>query len=132
MDLLDKLIQKMDSGDPCNRYFRNLPRGKTLSALWASDNIYLNYSPSWTAGDYGATHPNHKDITLTAWLLSTQSKYMIAATLVHELAHIGGAPGGASTDAEDAVGACYFRAPVYRPWITGSIQDIADQLEMMG
>jgi len=53
---------------------------------------------------------------------------MIAATIVHEFAHIAGAPGGASHKAEKAADKCGF-GPQYNPKIMGSIRELGVHLE---
>ncbi len=53
---------------------------------------------------------------------------MIAATIVHELAHVAGAPGGASHAAEKATDKCGFK-PQYDPTILGSINSLGKYLE---
>ncbi len=45
-------------------------------------------------------------ISVTLSYAAVSSQWIMLATLVHELAHINGAPGGASKQAEDALLAC--------------------------
>lgn len=53
---------------------------------------------------------------------------MIAATLVHEFAHIAGAPGGVSHAAEKAADQCGFK-PQYDPTILGSVEELGKYIE---
>lgn len=53
---------------------------------------------------------------------------MVAATIVHEFAHIAGAPGGASHAAEKAADMCGFKLQ-YNPAILGSIKQLGAYLE---
>lgn len=126
--ILDNLERKIDLNGPCNSYFRNLPNGRSFRQIWQDNTIFINYSPSLTNGFYGATHSNDKDICVSAWCLDNKNRWMIAATIVHELAHIGGAPGGTSHDAEKAVEKCGFN-PQYDPTIIGSIEKLGVYLE---
>ena len=83
-----------------------------------------------TNGFYGATHSNDKDICISAWCLDNTNRWMVAATIVHEFAHIAGAPGGASHSAEKAADKCGFK-PQYNPAILGSIKQLGDYLEKL-
>lgn len=90
--------------------------------------LFIDFSPSVSNGFFGATHSNDKDICISAWCLDTHNKWMIAATIVHELAHVAGAPGGASHAAEKAADKCGFK-PQYDPTILGSINSLGKYLE---
>ena len=92
-------------GNPAaNAYFRTLPGGRTLTALLADSAIWINYSP--TLADWGETNSvGGKEIAIggTAFRVG---RWSVLATMIHELAHSNGAPGGASPDAERATLAC--------------------------
>ncbi len=128
--IIDRLDKKLNLYGPCNKYFKKLPKGKTFSDFWRDNSIFINFSPSTSAGFFGATHSNDKDVCITAWCLDTHNKWMIAATLVHEYAHIAGAPGGASHAAEKAADMCGFK-PQYDPTILGSIEKLSKDLERL-
>lgn len=87
-----------------NPYFRGLPGGRSLSDLLADRSIWINYHP--TMPHFGETNfVGGSEIAIS------QSSYRIGrwtvlATLIHELAHVDGAPGGASQAAELAVLEC--------------------------
>lgn len=73
-------------------YFRSLPAGRTLTNLLADRSIWINYDPSLTVD--GATFHNND-----LWLgprVFVIGRWTILATIIHELAHIGGAGGGAT------------------------------------
>jgi hypothetical protein len=55
---------------------------------------------------------------------------IVAATLVHEFAHIGGAPGWPSPAAEKSLPKCGFGLQ-YEPGILGSIESVARMLAGM-
>lgn len=129
-DIVNKLDAKLDLQGPCNKYFRKLPKAKTFRDFWRDNSIFINFSPSLTAGFYGATHSNDKDICVSAWCLDTTNHWMVAATIVHEFAHIAGAPGGASHSAEKAADMCGFK-PQYNPAIVGSIKQLGTYLESL-
>src|SRR6185295_4550335 len=89
---------------------------------WRDGGLFIDQSPSVAAGFYGATHSRLGDIALTRWCLDRHDHWMVGATLVHELAHVAGAPGGGSHAAERAAHECGF-VPQYNPTIIGSLQE---------
>ena len=129
-DIINRLDAKLDLQGPCNKYFKTLPKTKTFRHFWRDNTIFINYSPSLTNGFYGATHSNDKDICVSAWCLDNTNRWMIAATIVHEFAHIAGAPGGASHAAEKAADMCGFKSQ-YNPAILGSIKQLGAYLEQL-
>lgn len=126
--IIDRLDKKINLYGPCNQYFKSLPKGKSFSDFWRDNSIFIDYSPSAISGFFGATHSNDKDVCITAWCLDTHHKWMIAATLVHEFAHIAGAPGGVSHAAEKAADQCGFK-PQYDPTILGSVEELGKYIE---
>ena len=129
-DIINKLDAKLDLQGPYNKYFKTLPKSETFRSFWRDNTIFIKFSPSMTNGSYGATHSNDKDICVSAWYLDNTNHWMIAATIVHEFAHIAGAPGGASHAAEKAADMCGFK-PQYNPAILGSIKQLGAYLEKL-
>ena len=87
-----------------NVYFRGLPGGRSLSALLADTAIWINYSVGLAA--YGETNAvGGKEIAIGP-LAFRIGRWTVLATLIHELAHSNGAPGGVDRAAEEAVLAC--------------------------
>ena len=123
MDILGDLAQREPSQGQCNSYFRSLGNGNSFSGLWQNPAVFVDHSPSTQLGFYAACHSNNRDLTLTHWCISTQNRWMLAATLCHELAHAAGAPGGASHAAELAASKCYF-GDQYDTNILGSVDTI--------
>jgi hypothetical protein len=130
VNIVDRAEGRMNIDGQCNNYFKTLGRTKTFRELWADDTIFINFSPSVTRGFYAAAHSNNKDVTVTAWCLDNNNFWMVAATLVHEFAHLAGAPGGASHAAERAVKKCYFNDQ-YDPTIVGSVQKLSQDLKKL-
>ncbi len=127
-NIINRLDKKIDLRDPCNKYFKTLPKGKSFRRFWRDDTIFIGLSPSLANGFYGATHSNDKDVCVSAWCIDNTNHWMIAATIVHEFAHIAGAHGGASHAAEKAADMCGFK-PQYDPTILGSIKQLGEYLE---
>lgn len=129
-NIINQFEKKLDKCDPCNKYFKGLAKGKSFSQVWRDNTIFINYSPSLKSGDYGAISRSRKDICITAWCLDTCNRWMIAATIVHELAHAAGAPGGSSHAAEKAADKCGFK-PQYNPNIVGSVYELSQFIQRM-
>lgn len=129
-ETINRLDQRINLTNSCNVYFRSLPKGKSFRDFWRDPSIFINYDPTPGANIYGDTHSNDKDIALHRWCTDTKNFWIIAATIVHELAHIGGAPGQPSPAAEQALPKCGFQRQ-YDPTITGSIESVARMLESM-
>jgi len=129
-DIVDKLDKRINLANACNVYFKTLPKGKSFRHFWRDATIFINYDPAPGANIYGDTHNNDKDIALHRWCTDTKNVWTIAATIVHELAHIGGAPGQPSPAAEQALPQCGFKLQ-YDPTITGSIESVARMIERM-
>ncbi|QPK63497.1 hypothetical protein IVG45_22340 [Methylomonas sp. LL1] len=88
-------------------YFRNITAGsRSLTALLADSNIWVNFHA--TLNDFGVTPGAAGFATECAIGPSAFriGRWTVLATLIHELAHCNGAPGGASTAAEDALPHC--------------------------
>lgn len=88
-----------------DRYFSSLPFGRSLTQILADRTIWINYAP--TIKDLWGAEDNriHKEIAITPpsylW-----GRWTVLATLIHELAHINGAPGSRSQAAEEALLHC--------------------------
>jgi hypothetical protein len=87
-----------------NVYFKTLSGGKSLTELLADSSIWVNYHP--TMPHFGETNTvGGKEIAISQSSFKI-GRWTVLATLIHELAHSNGAPGGASKAAEEAVLAC--------------------------
>lgn len=97
-----KLVARnMPSADA---YFKSLPGGRSLSQLLADRTIWINYGPSLTF--YGETNMvGGKEIAIGP-LAYRWGRWTVLGSLIHELAHSNGAPGGASAAAEEALLHC--------------------------
>ncbi len=90
---LQILLAGMRGNKSCNDHFSSLPTGRNFRSLIDDHTIWINYDPS--NDGYGwcvpSTHPN--DIVVCQYALG-MGRWSVAATIVHELAHLNGAPGG--------------------------------------
>ena len=87
-----------------DRYFATLPSGRSLRDLLNDSSIWINFDP--VAIEFGAqsvAHPNEIAIGPSAFRIG---RWTVLATLIHELAHVNGAPGGNDRRAEEALLHC--------------------------
>lgn len=102
---------------PCNAAFRALPGGRSFADLWLDPSIWVSYDPDGRATKFGGRLG--KDITLSRYTCA-MGRWAVVATLVHELAHVGGA-GGDNQDAENTLEACLMQAH-HNPLVIGRIE----------
>lgn len=87
-----------------NVYFRALPLGRSLSDLLNDGSIWINFHP--TMPYFGETnHVGGKEIAISMQACRI-GRWTVLATMIHELAHANGAPGGSDQSAERALLAC--------------------------
>ena len=85
-------------------YFRALPDGKSLTDLLADSTIWVNYSTG--IGGFGQTNMVSGHEIAIGPKAFRIGRWTVLATLIHELAHVDGAPGGSDLRAEEALLAC--------------------------
>jgi hypothetical protein len=111
---------RIKSHKPCNEAFKVLPGGRTFAQVWNDPNIWISYDPKNDGHSYGVTNrAGGKEVSITRYALR-MGQWTTAATLVHELAHTNGAPGGASHAAEGTLSHCLLHA-LEDPNILGAI-----------
>lgn len=122
---LDYIDSKIKKHKPCNDCFRKLPRGKTLQEIWDSNQVWVNY---FEARDrYGEARGDF-DIAVAEDAFK-KGKMMVVATIVHELAHIAGAPGGARLSDDtpnlqaESVLKCCLLSEMFDPNALGVLDD---------
>ena len=90
-----------------NVYFRGITAGaRSLSAILADSSMWVNFHP--TLVPFGTT-PGASGFATECAIGPAAfrgGRWVVLATLIHELAHCNGAPGGGSTVAEDALPHC--------------------------
>jgi hypothetical protein len=106
----------------CDEIFTALPGGRSFQDLFDDPNCWVNYDPSNAQNDWGWTMPSAypSDVVITQFTLR-MGRWSTAGTIVHELAHLNGAPGGASHAAEETLKYCGLQSPLgpYNPHIKG-------------
>jgi hypothetical protein len=90
---------------PCNERFKKLPGGKSFDDILADDTIWINYESRSDRGWYGVTlGVGGKEISISQSAIK-KGRWWVAGTLVHELAHVNGAPIN-TVDADDTLLFC--------------------------
>lgn len=87
-----------------DRYFSSLPNGRSLRNLLNDGAIWINFDPA--AVEFGANSIAHRNEIAIGPSAFRIGRWTVLATLIHELAHVDGAPGGADTRAEGALVHC--------------------------
>lgn len=113
-DALFILKQNVKGMRPCNDCFRRLPNGRSFDDILDDPNVFISFDPTTRQGLFGATLG--KDITITDFSIRV-GRWTVAATLVHEFAHVNGAP-GTTHQAESTLPCCGFAA-LHDPNIIG-------------
>jgi hypothetical protein len=83
----------------CNDSFKNLPNGRSFDDVWADNSVWINYEDRTDRDWYGITLGGGHEISISESAFK-KGRWWVAGTLVHELAHVNGAPG--DTGAADA------------------------------
>jgi hypothetical protein len=104
----DVTLGNKKNASACNTVFERLPAGRSFNSLWNDRRIWINYDPINDAGRYGATISvdaiTGADITISAFAFAI-GEMQVAATLIHELAHVNGAS-SLNRDAESTLLSC--------------------------
>jgi hypothetical protein len=91
---------------PCDNCFRSLPGGRSFTEVFDDPTVFISLD---SAGpNRGVSIVSGNDITISIGEFRI-GRWSVAATLVHELAHINGAPNNTG-DAESMLNCCGFRA----------------------
>jgi len=114
MDIINSRIR---GHAPCNAAFRALPGGRSFADVWNDNSVWINYDPDSNPGYFGARVGNDVTISKYAYLMG---HWTVVATLVHEFAHVNGAPGGNSTQAEDTLRRCLLHQ-LHDPAVLGRL-----------
>ena len=119
MDILDNLATREPASGRCNAYFQTLGAGRSFSSLWQDPAVWVNHSPSVAIGFYAACHSNNRDLTVTAWCLATQNRWMVAGDAVPSNWHtLRALLVAARMQPSGRAERCYF-GPQYDPTIMG-------------
>jgi hypothetical protein len=110
---------------PCNTYFSSLPGGRTFDAVWSDPTFWIDWDPRPTANFLAFTATSRRmEVTVSERCLA-QGAWVTCASIVHEMAHLNGAPGAdgsGSSAAERSLLFCGLRAH-FHPGVIGDQKD---------
>jgi len=90
---------------PCNDCFKRLPGGRSFDEVWADNSVWINYESRVDRGWFGVTLGVGGTEVSISKLAFKNGLWCVAGTLVHELAHVNGAPIN-TADAEQTLLKC--------------------------
>ena len=85
--------------------------------------MWISFDPDRSGNKYGVTLAK-KHVSITAYALA-MGQWTTAATLIHELAHVNGAPSN-NTQAEDTLLSCLLKNN-HNPNIIGQIRSVVQK-----
>jgi hypothetical protein len=122
MEINKQIIDNKGVLKTCNAAFGKLPGGRDFAAVWRDPGIWVSFNPNPRELLWGITY--RKDIAIAAYVFGLiEPIRWIAATLVHKLAHVNGAPGiySDSRAAEETLPPCGFDDK-YNPGVVGAVR----------
>jgi hypothetical protein len=128
MNYVDTKIKKHQ---PCNACFKKLPRHKTLLEIWDSNDVWVSYFTTTAA--LGETRGD-RDIAVSESAFK-EGRMTVVATIMHELAHIAGAPGGKALEdgkpnnQAESVLKCCLLGDMFDPNALGAIDKVLDSTD---
>src|SRR5262245_11643261 len=125
INILQKNVYGKSSS--CNTYFSHL--GKKFDDVWDDPAFFINWDPRMSVKFWAFTSTSRGEITISQETF-TKSEWFVAAMIVHEMAHLAGAPGQnpdgtGSLAAERALKACGF-SKFFDASRVGDSRDYAD------
>jgi hypothetical protein len=85
----------------CNDCFKKLPNGRSFDDILADPAVFISFDPS--GPNFAVTVGNDLTISIQS---NNSNRWSVAATIVHEFAHIDGVPGGGHGVAEGMLRCC--------------------------
>ncbi len=115
---LDILDSRVKVHRPCNAAFARLPGRRTFREVLEDASVWISFDPQHGGDTFAATLVS--EVTITAFSIA-MGRWTTAAALVHELAHVNGAPGGNDHRAEHTLVHCMLSG-LHDPNIVGQLQ----------
>ena len=113
---------KVQNHSPCNECFRRLPGKRSFKEVYNDPDVWVNYADAPMAAPWGFTAAGTKEMAIHARSL-TRGYLWVAATMVHEMAHVNGASGRSDDNsAERALKSCLL-AQLFDPNVFGLLED---------
>jgi hypothetical protein len=133
-DAIDFIETKVKLHAPCNACFKRLPGGRTFREIWEDKDVWIHYNGR--SQSLGFRRPGTKEIAVCFKSFQPSvnapgkpNSMQVAATIVHELAHVGGAEGDSSkrdNSAENTLRFCLL-TQMFKPDVFGAIDQQIDE-----
>ncbi len=113
------VVNRPKKSQTCDEAFVALPGGKTFVDLWGDANIWISFHTDPDPTLFGQAVRHGKDLAVAygAFRLGWRA---VAATLIHEFAHLNGA-GSKTSDAEDTLLHCGLKKQ-HDPTVIGFLE----------
>jgi hypothetical protein len=115
------VVEGKKCSESCDEAFGKLPGGRKFSDLWADQAIHISFHTSPDPKLFGQAKLNGKDLAVSYGSFK-QGWKMVAATIIHEMAHLNGAPDD-TKDAEKTLLHCGLKS-MHRKDIIGYLKAI--------
>jgi len=115
------VVEGKKCSESCDEAFGKLPGGRKFSDIWADQTIFISFLKTPDPKMYGQAVKSGKDLAVSYGSFK-QGWKMVAATIIHELAHLNGAPNN-TTEAEDTLLHCGLKKK-HRDDIIGYLKSI--------
>jgi hypothetical protein len=107
-DALFILKNNVKGMKPCNKCFKALPGGRSFDDVLEDDTVWISLDSRADRSWYGITYGVGGTEISISKLAFDKGKWWVAGTLVHEMAHVNGAP-ATTGDADDTLLCCGLR-----------------------
>lgn len=124
------IIDRVKVHKPCNDCFARLPGRRSFAQIWDDPDVWIHYNGRSTS--YGFSRPASKEIAVCfkSFMSSVAApgkpnSMQVAATIVHELAHLNGAEGDPrkrDNSAENSLRFCLL-TQMFKPDVFGAIDN---------
>jgi hypothetical protein len=115
------VVEGTTCAESCDEAFGKLAGGKKFSELWADQSIHISFLTTPDPKTYGQAKMWGKDLAI-AYGSFRHGWKMVAATIIHEMAHLNGAPDN-TKEAEATLLHCGLKSK-HRKEIIGYLQAI--------
>jgi hypothetical protein len=119
---------------PCNDCFRRLPKRRSFKEIWEDNDVWIHYNGRNT--NLGFNRPGTKEIAVCFRSFQPsvnapgKANWMqVAATIVHELAHVNGAEGDPAkrdNSAENTLRFCLL-TQMFKPDVFGAMDKLMEE-----
>jgi hypothetical protein len=131
---IDFLNNKVRNHKPCNDCYRTLPGGRSFQEIWDDPNVWIHYNGA--SSSLGFNRPGTKEIAVCfkSFMSPPDQRgkpniMQVAATIVHELAHVNGAEGDPAKrdNSAERMLKCCLLGQMFNPDVFGAIDLLIEE-----